>query len=149
MKNQRFLLIQIQFGRLILSKTFFECVRVFVCLCAHSSCGCSFFYRNQKTIIHYYAYGSMRKTLHGKATETIGQQSKWIFICSFSNFIPLARTKWKLIVQKLIKNFRGTENCYFANAFTLLIAATVSSPMRSKLWFLVLFAIESGFRKPL
>lgn len=35
------------------------------------------------------------------------QQAKWIFICSFSNFIPLARTKWKLIVQKLIKNFQG------------------------------------------
>lgn len=43
---------------------------------------------------------------NGRNNAVFGaQQSGWIFICSFNNFIPLARTKWKLIVQKLIKKF--------------------------------------------
>lgn len=80
MKNQRFLLIQIQFGRLILSKTFFECVGWFICLCAHSSL-VALFYRNQKTIIHYYAYGSMRKHCVAKQPkQSADKANEFLFV---------------------------------------------------------------------
>lgn len=128
-----FLLIEIQFDPFDFIENVFRfsvcvCVYVFVWLCAHSSCGCSFFLFFPLQSKNHHSLLCLRlnanNTVCGKATETIDRQSKWIFICSFSNFISLARTKWKLIVQKLIKKkFRGTENAF--NSPTHLIALSL------------------------